>query len=218
MIRISLLLFAIACDDGDKEDNTGPSCKDTEHPIGLDDDTPLGFTARQIADLVTPPYAGVLTWADGATTGLDVVLTPDGEAWFIDSEVVEGTGDTQPAIWPICEDRVAISAAFTFNTDDGAFAESWSCRPEATEATSATWSHPLDLDALEGTFDLVPFVESTDYDELRAWIDGVVTAPGSSTGVIAGQASGEEDCDPGDTCVAWAENVDVGTWGSIEER
>jgi hypothetical protein len=208
----------MACVGDDGEDNAGASCKDVEQPIELDDDTPLGFTARQIVDLVTPAYSGVLTWADGGTTDLDVTVSPDGDVWFVDSEVVEGTGDTQTAMWPICEDRVAVSVAITFTTADGAFAESWSDRAEATEATSASWTHTLDLDGLDGTFDLVPFVESTDYDELRAWVDGVVTAPGSSTGEIAGQASGEEECDAGDICAAWAENVEVGTWGSVEER
>lgn len=217
MFRISLL-FATACDIGDQEDNAGASCKDTEQPIALDDDTALGFTAQQIVDLVTPAYAGVLEWADGGTTDLDVALSPDGEAWFVDSEVVEGIGDTQTLVWPICEDRVAISVAIAFTTADGAFAETWSGRAVATEATNASWSHTVDLDGLDGTFDVVPFVESTDYDELGAWVEGVVTAPGVSRGEIAGQASGEEDCDPGDTCTAWAEHVDVGTWGSDEKR
>lgn len=202
------LLWAIAgCDDGRGQD-TVPSCKDEEHAVALDEVTLLGFTAQEVVDLVSQPYEGALTWADETTTGLDLAVAPTGEAWFVDSEVVDGTGDE------ICDDRVAVAVTIQFTTADGAFAETWDDRVDATSSSQASWSRELDLDALSGDFDLVPYVESKDYDELRASVAGSVSADSGNSGRIKGQASGSEDCDPGDTCSSWIEEVYVATWGN----
>jgi hypothetical protein len=208
------VLALVGCDDGRGGEDTGPSCEDHEAPVTLDESTALGFTAHDLVDLVTPEFHGPLTWADETTTTLDLVIVSTGEAWFVDSEVVPGEGDQQPAIWPICDDRVEIAVTIQFTTEDGAFAESWDDRVAGTSATEAHWAHELDLDALGGDFDLVPFVDAEDYDELRAFVNGAVSAETGSSGRISGQASGSEDCDPGDPCSSWAEEVDVATWGS----
>ena len=210
---MTLFLLAIAgCDEGRGED-TGPSCKDEEHPVALDELTRLGFSAQQVVDLVSPSFEGPLTWSDQTATVLELAIASTGEAWFVDSEVVAGSGDEQPAIWPICEDRVAVAVTIHFATEDGAFAETWEDRVDATTSSVASWSRELELDALGGDFDLLPFVEAKDYDELRAFAAGSVSTESGNSGRIDGQASGSEDCDPGDTCSSWAEEIDVATWG-----
>jgi len=171
-----------------------------------------------VADLVSQPYKGPLTWPDEATTVLDLALASTGEAWFVDSVVVPGHGEEQPAIWPICDDRVAVAVTIQFMTDDGAFAETWDDRVDATSPSEAHWSRELDLDTLRGDFDLLPFVQSKDYDELRAFVAGSVSAESGNSGRIDGQASGSEDCDPGDTCSSWAEEIDVATWGDPDSN
>jgi hypothetical protein len=176
--------------------------------------TPLGFAPEAILDLVAKPFAGPLAWVGDGTTALTVGYEPDGTAWYVSSEVVSGSGDTEPAIQPICDDRVEVGVTVTFSTSDGAFAESWApLRLAATSAEAASWGVTLDLHALGGSFDMAPFVERDDYDQLRAWVDGTITGVGASIGRVGGQASGTSECDPGEPCTSWAENVDVATWG-----
>jgi hypothetical protein len=211
------LAALLGCEDGRGEDS-GPSCKDEEAAVALEEVTPLGFSAQDVVDLVSPPYEGPLAWADETTTVLDLEIAPTGEAWFVDSEVVSGAGEAQPAIWPICDDRVAVAVTIQFTTADGAFAETWAERVEAAAAAEAHWNRELDLGSLNGDFDLLPFVQSKDYDELRAFVGGTVSTKTGTSGRINGQGSGSEDCDPGDTCSSWSEEVPVATWGDPDPK
>lgn len=200
--------FLVACNRGNEVD--GPSCEETETALAAGAASPLGFGAEAIdALLSTAPIDDTLTWADGGTTPVHLTFAPTGAAWFIDSQPAAHHGD----LAPICAARVEVEQTLAFATDDGAFDETWTVRASAATADAAAVHRALDLAALQGTFDLVPFVTATGYDALSAWIDGTFTGGGFSTGEIAGQASGADPCDPGDTCSAWAENVPVGAWG-----
>jgi hypothetical protein len=206
-------LALLACDgDGRNPDAAGPACVDTETPVGVGEETALGVTADEVAALVAPASTYPFTWADGASTTLTLSFVPTDEAWFVDSEPApRGDGET-PAIWIECDDRLELRTRVGFTTADGAFDESWDERLVATGPGSATLHHTLDLGGLAGSFAIDPFVEAVDHDELRAWTNLQVTAPGESHGAVEGQASGQDDCAEGDECAAWAEMVPIATW------
>jgi len=215
MIFIALIL-ACNSEPGGKED-AGPGCIETETALAGEEATSLGLTANDVSGLVVGAFAHPLFWADGTSTTVTLLFTPTGNAWFVDSEQAPSNGGTEPAIYAYCDDRLDVETALTFATDDGAFDESWTLRLSATEAGSASVVQPLDLDGLDGTFDLLPFVDATGWDALRGWVDVSVLGSGISSGEIRGQASGEDDCPDEDDCAAWAENVEVATWVSGSE-
>lgn len=206
-----LLLVLTACPP--RGNDEGVHCEDTPRDIAMDEVTPIGRTAEDVIAQVPVEEATTLGYADGATTPLTLGFAPAGTARFVDSEAVYPEGGEVPAIAVICDDRIEADGVFTFATEDGAFAESFDAPVAATES-AITLNVELDLDGLSGTFRIEPFVQAEDYDELRAWID-VRFAEGASSGSVAGQASGEEECD-GDDCAAWAEQVPVGTWPPAE--
>jgi hypothetical protein len=203
-------LFVLAgCPSGDLAE--GPYCEDTRTALGADEVSALGFSpADVLADVPESENVG-LVYADNSLSQLAVAFAPGAAAWFVDSEAVyPDTGGPQPAIGVICDDRVEIEGTLSFVSEDGAFAESFDAVLSAT-AESTSLHQELDLDALVGTFDIVPFIQAEDYTDVSAWID-ITFADGVSVGVVAGQVSGEEACEDSADCAAWAEAVDVGTW------
>jgi hypothetical protein len=115
----------------------------------------------------------------------------------------------------MCDDRVEVDGVLHFVTDDGAFAETRTTVLAAT-TESVGIDETLDLDALAGSFHLPSFVTADDYDAPSAWIS-VDYLGGRGTGVVEGQASGEDECADADECSAWAESVPVGSWPSAEQ-
>ncbi len=209
------LVLLSGCGLLDKPADEGPHCEDTRTPIAFDEATPLGFTADEVLALVPMDESSVLLYSDGTSTDLQLGFAPAEGAYFVDSEAVYPEGGEQMDIAVICEDRVEIEGMFAFATADGAFAESFASVLSAT-AERVSIRQEIDLDNLNGTFDLVPFVDAEDYDTLKAWID-VSYSEGASSGAVSGQASGQEECADGEECTAWAENVDVATWPTSEE-
>lgn len=197
-----------------KATNDGPYCEETSTTIALDATTTLGFTAADVLATIPATQDTELQYVDGSTTALALSFAPAAEARFVDSEAVyPDNGGMMMDIAVICEDYIAIDTTFGFMTEDGAFAESFASTITAS-AMGTTLAQELDLGALTGTFELEPFVTAKDYDSLSAWIN-VSFSEGVSTGTVSGQASGEDEC-TGDTCSAWAENVDVGVWPAAE--
>lgn len=193
---------------------TGPECVDAERPIGAYETTPIGVLAAEVANLVASESEHVLIWQDGTATPLTVTIGLTGGAWFVDSEPL-ATDDPSGTVVTYCEDRVELDAMIGFQTEDGRFAEVWDeQRLVATVPGSVTAYQALDLDHLTGTFALEPYVYSTDYQHLRAWVHLVSMGPGALTGAVEGQAVGTEgDCLEADPCETWAERVEVATWG-----
>lgn len=209
-LLVPALLVLAGCPSGDPAE--GPYCEDTRTALGADEVSALGFSpADVLADVPESENVG-LVYADNSLSQLAVAFAADAAgAWFVDSEAVyPDTGGPQPAIAVICEDRVEIEGTLSFVSEDGAFAESLDAVLSAT-AESTSLHQELDLDALVGTFDIVPFIQAEDYTDVSAWID-ITFADGVSVGVVAGQVSGEEACEDSADCAAWAEAVDVGTW------
>lgn len=207
------LLVLTACPDGGKADE-GPHCEDTRTPIAFDEVTSLGFSANDKLAGVPLEEATRLLYADGVATDLTVGFAPAEGAYFVDSEAVYPEGGMTTDIGVICEDRIEVEGMLAFATADGAFSESFASTLSAS-ADSVSVHQELDLDGLNGSFDIVPFVQSEDYDALSAWID-VRFQDGASVGTISGQASGEDEC-TGDECTAWAESVEVAEWPIADE-
>lgn len=207
------LLVLTACPAGRPADE-GPHCEDTRTGIASDELTPLGFSVDDVLAGVPLEEATRLVYADGTSTDLTVGFARAAGAYFVDSEAVYPEGGVTTDIAVICEDRIEVEGMFPFATADGAFSESFASTLFAT-AESVSIHEVLELDNLNGSFDLVPFVQAEDYDALSAWID-VQFVDGASRGTISGQASGEDECS-GDECSAWAESVEVAEWPVAEE-
>lgn len=230
-IFVVLSLGAVACDLGAADPNdggqfgeeAGARCEAVgATPLGADEVSALGFAPQALLDLAVGTHADTLAWAQlGTTTGVTLTVSHDGGAMeLVDYEVVSegGSGGMEPAIEPalFCADQVEIEVAVSLTTDDGAFAESWTVRLAAAEAARASFSR--ELDAVSGTFDPWDHAPAGNtYDTMRAWVDVAFDAAGAS-GVISGQGEGVEGGDRMDPdSVAYAESVDIGSWGAPRE-
>lgn len=219
-MRPTLLLFPllfpllVAC-KGEKDASDGASCEDTLTPLSLEEISVLGFAPGDLLTLAEGSHAETLRWARGGETLVEIGLTyEDGDARFVDSEpVYPEDGDSSAAIWIECPDRVEVDVSITFVTEDGAFDELWACPLQGEVVEMATFRQELDVDALGGTYDMDQDITEPDYDQRSAWVSGRFTAEGT-TGEVMGQVSGEEECQDGDTCSAWAGEVPIGSWGS----
>jgi hypothetical protein len=210
---LSIILALTGCTLRDEPNLAeGPSCVDNAVVVELDEVTELGFTPQQLLDLAMGEHAGTVAWNRGSDASIELALSEPSEARFIDSEVVEPEGDGEHLdLWVECPDRVEVDLTLDLSTDDGWFDESWEIALVGFDSAQARFDQELDLDDLVGSFDVEPDVTSPDYDALSAWVTGSFVE-GSSAGAFEGQASGEDDCEDGDECSAWAELVEIGTW------
>lgn len=200
---------------GEKPADEGPHCEDTKTPIGFDEVTALGFSANDKLAEVPMEEAATFVYADGTTTDLTVGFAPAEGAYFVDSEAVYPEDGPSIDIAVICDDRIEVEGMFAFATADGAFSESFASVLAATAESLGIYQE-LDLDHLNGTFAIEPFVDAEGYDDVRAWISASFAA-GQSRGSVEGQASGEDECS-GDECSAWATSVPVGTWDAAADE
>lgn len=209
------VLLLVGC--GSNRALDGVRCEDHPTELAFDEASPLGFTPAELVAGIPASESPVLTWADGGTTLLTLGWTAGTTARYVESvEVYPDDGGEHTLMAPVCDDRVEVDGTLTFATDDGAFAEVWTV-VVAGASPDPRLTVPLALDDLAGDFDLEPFVDAEDWDELSASV-AITWADGASAGVVSGQASGEEDgCVTGETCSAWAEEVDVATWGAPAE-
>lgn len=201
-------------DGGQIGEESGARCEAVgSTPLAVDEESSLGFAPQALIDLAVGSTTSPLAWTDGTSTTLheDVVVT--GAMELVDYEVVDtGTGNgtataMEMSLW--CPDQVEIEVTLALSSDDGRLAESVETRIRAAEAGQVTaW---MSLDQPQGTFDAWDFAPaSNDYDDLRAWVDLTWDSAGPA-GTVHGQGSGTD----GD--VAFAENLDIGSWGAESE-
>lgn len=209
-LALSIALLA-GCDGGEK-DNTGEdelSCTETIDELSIEEDSPLGFGGRAITTLTSGEHDATLTYADSSTSGMTLKVSyADGDIRYVDREPPADGG----AEWAeICQDTVEVDVTLIFRTQDDAFDEDWETALYAYDIDVAWFNAEFDPLDMVGGFDITAFMTSTDYDELTAFASGQVDLSGT-TGTLAGQASGSEDCEEGDECSAWAEQIDIGAW------
>lgn len=210
-------LALVACKPEKNTGDTGAdlSCSEDVTQLSVEQDSPLGFAARDINTLTSGDHDATLTWAQGGTTGLRVRATyADGDIRYIE-RALEGGGDAEltdtAGADELCPDTLEIDIDLTLETDDGALDEKWAATLVATAADSAAFSYTFDPLDLNGTYDVATDLDVTDYDTLEGVAAGTIDLSGT-TGTLSGQASGQEDCPEGDECSAWSSRFEIGSW------
>lgn len=132
--RILLLLGSVtllaACGSGPDDgfyDPSPPSCTETRQPVGLDEETPIGITAREAFQYANGGYFGWFDWDGGPDVKMSLVFTTE----LRDVELVtrEPKNDFPAHLYgarPVgCYDTLEAKVGARFRTEDGAFDESW---------------------------------------------------------------------------------------------
>lgn len=212
-----LTLLLTACPGKDLDE--GAHCEDTPSTLAVDEVSPIGFAAADVLVFADGTHETSFDWAHHDPSALTLDLAADPETTrFVYSEAVYPDDGAEHTLMAVeCPDRVEVDAVMGFTTADGRFAETWALTLIATEATAVGFDHEIDLDTVTGTWDILEDVTAEGYDELSAWARGTFDAAGTRGGVD-GQASGGDPCEEGDTCSAWSEVVEVGTWGGGDTR
>lgn len=214
-----LLTALAAC--GARGDDTGevggPACEETAIDLALDAETGLGFTAQDVLDLAQGSHTETFhPMTDDAPESQVTVVAAwtTGAVHLIESEAVYPDSGTHSAIGVVCEDRVEVVVDVTLDTDDGQLAEAWSLKLRATVPEQVIAS--VSVSEFAGTVDLWDFADP-DADT----VSGAVSlrwSPSGSHGEVGGQATGEDDCETGDPCSAWAQSFQIGWWSVDDER
>lgn len=176
--------------------------------LGRSDPSPLGFSADDVLAWAETSSSFELQWADGTRTPATLAVRWDGGTIeHRDNEWMSAGGaDVAPALG--CEDDVRIEVTVSFQTEDGAFAESWTTAIVATSAARALLHR--ELGSVSGTFDPSAFAPSGHaYDTVRAFFDATLETTGT-TGTIAGQGEGTSGSGPDGT--AFAEMFAIASW------
>ncbi len=221
-VLIALPAALVACtgggddptDPSGKDDtglSEGPHCEATTTELTLDEVSSLGFGAQALVDLASGTHTSTMTWVDATTTDVTVVATLDGTARFVDEEPVYPTTGTWSDIGVICEDHVEVDGTLHVTTADGLLDETVQLSFRSGDGLLVEARSELDPDALTGTLVFDDFHSETDYDERSMWLSANFDADGTR-GEVVGQISGTGDCDPGETCTAWAGEVAFGSW------
>jgi hypothetical protein len=164
-------------------------------PLGLDEVSPLGFSAADALPTIEGARTETLLWAKGGDTVLSLeALYVGGDTRFVESEY-RSYGQTGAPVLD-CPPAIEIDLDLDFATADGAFAETWQGTARAESAQSATFFHDLDLDALAGTYQVTE-VEPADFDAVSVFAS-VVFSGQSVSGSLSGQATFSDGERPGD--------------------
>src|SRR5262245_40108979 len=155
--------------------------------LGLDEPSPLGFSAAEVLAGVGQSHSVPLAWAKGGSTDLTVSLQYMGGAVrYLDREWKDD-GSGMEIEREDCPDVVEIASTLSFATLDGAFAESWPIKALAPTLQSASVSMIIQVDALQGSYQVTE-VDPATFDEVRVFLDTELAAD-SVQGTILGQGS-----------------------------
>jgi hypothetical protein len=167
--------------------------------LEVDEPSALGMSARAVLDSLGTEREATFRWSAGPSTTLRIALGVRAGAiefqtrqWRDSGSGAEGGAELAAAE---CNDGLLVPVNLTFETADGAFAETWPVTLDAESAASATVFHRVILDALVGTFqiadlDPVPQGDIAVYLQL-AFRQGVLS--GSVSGNAANQSGSGPD-------------------------
>jgi len=189
---IASLLVAAACGPVEEPDQaiggqfgeeTGHNVCDlvTEVELDWDEESELGFTPNELADLLVGDTSEVLTWAGGSETGYTVSIAKGTSAFYRTYEQVDDGSGAE--IDYGCDAVVAIEVSMDFSSDDGALAESWDLTLESRITDTVVLN--VELDELNGSLDISSFA-SASYDEIWADLDIIFDEEDGVGGEIVG--------------------------------
>jgi hypothetical protein len=149
-------------DSSGSDTSDNDPCIATEHPMGFEEETPLGFSARDAVDGVAGPHATQLEWLEPVEphlievepAGEIVDLTLDvsyegGEVLYIDLEP-NPESDATPER---CEPLLLVDVVVGFTTSDGRFAEHIDTKLHLRSLDFVQFLlRKFNLDAMNGTF------------------------------------------------------------------
>jgi hypothetical protein len=183
--------------------------------LGETDPSPLGFTIMDVEDFTVGQHETELRWEGGSTTPLTIGITYSGNGFYRDREWVDEGGSAEPALLDDedCPDILDLEIAIEVSTDDGALNESWMTSLAAVTAMSASASH--EFPAVSGTLDLAAFAPSSDYDELRGFLELRIEGQAVS-GTLTGQVS--KSGGGGDSDTASAETFPIAEFGAASSN
>lgn len=204
------------------------ACEEAPTVVAPSDITALGFSGADVLAVADAARSSSFVYsADAHSTllSLDATYT-DGEIRYIQSDEpvgetgmsYAGEGDADvaepyPESDP-CPDRVEVDVSLSFATEDGVFAEVFELALRASQLDQVSFAQDLDLSAMGGSFNIDDYSTAVDYDERNVGVSGSFGPDGATSGQVSGQASGSEECPEDEPCTAWAEIIEVGTWGA----
>ncbi|MGK3994281.1 hypothetical protein [Sorangium sp. So ce1024] len=167
-------------------------CDEVAEDIGADVASPLGFSANDVIAALSGERSAPLTWAKGGSTTATVALGELVSARFVRSTLGEGSGPggAEPALALECSDYLKIEVPLAFSTEDGAFDETFTVALRATQVDAASFYHRLDLDALEGSYEVTE-VDPAEFREVTVYLSGTL-----SSSAVTGRISGTAESHP----------------------
>lgn len=151
----TLLLLACTETDGTNPKGTeaAASCDRAESAITLEDAADLGFAPADVLTWLEATHTTSFSLvADDAERDVNVVVTSDGSATFVDLQPAASSGGVEPAMEAMCTDHIELGAAVNFVTNDGLFDEAWTLQLTSEQAAAADGTVDLGLDELGGSY------------------------------------------------------------------
>lgn len=211
-LRLSVITLAFvgaAC--GQTGEETA-GCKPTSFTeVGVDEITPLGFSAADALANVEGTRDFTLTWANSnPPTNVTVDLVRNGGTIdFITYEFDAGDGNMEIAA-DDCYDILRIPVNANVSTADGALSESRAHFVDARAVDRAIYWEDWDSEELSGTLDIEDFTEEA-WD--RTWASVWIDFNGGTIGAEL-YGLGELTQGGGDDGIAVAGRFDIATWGA----
>lgn len=146
---------------GQTGEETQEPCKETKVALGLDEVSPLGFSASELLATVGGASTAALVWQStsdlryGPESGnSSIVFTVEGVvgASYIESEA----RPSEQLAMPLCEDRVEVTISATATTTGGAIAEAFQVKLSATKAQDVWLTQLFEPAELSGSFSIEP--------------------------------------------------------------
>jgi len=169
LLSLSLFsIFANACDSAPEDLLYEEKCEETVTVLGLDEVSALGFSAAEILAIAEGSHEAPLFWHDGVIT-----VGPESGEHSLVVDVAYSGGeirlvDSKPEFGPDeegrCAPRLEIDAEIGLHSDGGAIAETFKTTLEAVRPEVAMLSLELELDAVEGSLEVL----ATDPEEGKA--------------------------------------------------
>jgi hypothetical protein len=175
-LHLGLLALTYACNGGTDTGNpatdpgegtAGNLCDELKQDLAPDAPTALGFSARQVLDMISGEHHETLAWkalpvAYGPETGesaITLVVEPLGTAHLIQRSPAQRGGREDGPLIALaepqfaCADSIAVDVRLVISTAGGALNESVETTLEASSAEFASGSVRLPLDKLTGSFE-----------------------------------------------------------------